>query len=178
MLQTTYYEVANRLERIDFPSIWPGFSSGSFALYQEKLACLSGQLVPRPRNFSATPPSCGRAGPLAIWNLEQEMDLDQLASYLVHELFHAHQLASGETRFPQDIRLALSPAPLPSLASRLQEGRLLAQAGVRRAGSRPGAPNRFLRPAAAAGRSARSASRSAWWRRWRVPPNLLGFRPF
>ncbi len=56
------------------------------------------------------------------------MDLDQLASYLVHELFHAHQLASGETRFPQDIRLALSPAPLPSLASRLQEGRLLAQA--------------------------------------------------
>ena len=42
MLQTTYYEVANRLERIDFPSIWPGFSSGSFALYQEKLACLGG----------------------------------------------------------------------------------------------------------------------------------------
>lgn len=51
MLQTTYYEVANRLERIDFPSIWPGFSSGSFALYQEKLACLGGQLVPRPPEF-------------------------------------------------------------------------------------------------------------------------------
>ena len=57
------------------------------------------------------------------------MDLDQLASYLVHELFHAHQLASGETRFPQDIRLALSPAPLPSLASPAAgRGRLLAQA--------------------------------------------------
>lgn len=128
MLQTAYYEVANRLERIDFPSIWPGFSSGSFALYQEKLACVSGQLVPRPPEFRGNTAILWQGSPLAIWNLEQEMDLDQLASYLVHELFHAHQLASGETRFPQDIRLALSPAPLPSLASRLQEGRLLAQA--------------------------------------------------
>lgn len=128
MLQTAYYGVANRLERIDFPSIWPGFSSGSFALFQEKLACLSGQLVPRPPEFRGNTSILWQGSPLAIWNLEQEMDLDQLASYLVHELFHAHQLASGETRFPQDIRLALSPAPLPSLASRLQEGRLLAQA--------------------------------------------------
>ena len=128
MLQTTYYEVANRLERIDFPSIWPGFSSGSFALYQEKLACLGGQLVPRPPEFRGNTAISWQGGPLAIWNLEQETDLDLLASCLVHELFHAHQLASGETRFPQDIRLALSPAPLPSLASRLQEGRLLAQA--------------------------------------------------
>ncbi|MFR0734222.1 MAG: hypothetical protein ACLSHU_08585 [Oscillospiraceae bacterium] len=128
MLQTAYYEVANRLERIDFPSIWPGFSSGSFALYQEKLACVSGQLVPRPPEFRGNTAILWQGSPLAIWNLEQEMDLDQLASYLVHELFHAHQLASGETRFPQDIRLALSPAPLPSLASRLREGRLLAQA--------------------------------------------------
>ena len=125
MLQTTYYEVANRLERIDFPSIWPGFSSGSFALYQEKLACLGGQLVPRPPEFRGNTAISWQGGPLAIWNLEQETDLDLLASCLVHELFHAHQLASGETRFPQDIRLALSPAPLPSLASRLQEGRLL-----------------------------------------------------
>lgn len=128
MLQTTYYEVAKRLERIDFPSIWPGFSSRPFALYQEKLACLNGRLVPRPPEFRGNTAISWQGSPLAIWDLEEEMDLDRLASYLVHELFHAHQLASGETRFPQDILLALSPAPLPSLASRLQEGRLLAQA--------------------------------------------------
>lgn len=87
MLQTAYYGVANRLERIDFPSIWPGFSSGSFALYQGKLACLSGQLVPRPPEFRGNTSILWQGSPLAIWNLEQEMDLDQLASYLVHELF-------------------------------------------------------------------------------------------
>ena len=80
MLQTAYYEVANRLERIDFPSIWPGFSSGSFALYQEKLACVSGQLVPRPPEFRGNTAILWQGSPLAIWNLEQEMDLDQLAS--------------------------------------------------------------------------------------------------
>ena len=69
MLQTAYYEVANRLERIDFPSIWPGFSSGSFALYQEKLACVSGQLVPRPPEFRGNTAILWQGSPLAIWNL-------------------------------------------------------------------------------------------------------------
>lgn len=114
MLQTTYYEVANRLERIDFPSIWPGFSSGSFALYQEKLACLGGQLVPRPPEFRGNTAISWQGGPLAIWNLEQETDLDLLASCLVHELFHAHQLASGETRFPQDFAWPSPLRPCPA----------------------------------------------------------------
>ena len=64
-------------------------------MYQEKLACLGGQLVPRPPEFRGNTAISWQGGPLAIWNLEQETDLDLLASCLVHELFHAHQLASG-----------------------------------------------------------------------------------
>lgn len=129
MLQSTYYEVASRLERIDFGSIWPGFSPGPFALYQETLACLDGQIIPRPSEFRGNTAITWQGHPLAIWNLEEgPRDLDLLASGLVHELFHAYQNLCGETRFPHDIRLALSPTSPAELASRGQEGQLLAQA--------------------------------------------------
>lgn len=129
MLQTTYYEVASRLERIDFASIWPGFSPGPFALYQETLACLDGALIPRPPEFRGNTAITWQGRPLAIWSLEEgPRDPDLLASSLVHELFHAYQNHCAETRFPHDIRLALSPAPPASLASRGQEGQLLARA--------------------------------------------------
>lgn len=128
MLQSMYQAVSSRLARVPFAQIWPGFSPGAFALYQGQLACIAGALQPRPQSFLGNTALPWQGGYLAIWELEGEEDPDHLAANLVHELFHVYQFTCRESRFPQDIPLLLSPAPPSSLASRMQEGALLAQA--------------------------------------------------
>ena len=126
MLQSMYQAVSSRLARVPFAQIWPGFSPGAFALYQGQLACIAGALQPRPQSFLGNTALPWQGGYLAIWELEGEEDPDHLAANLVHELFHVYQFTCRESRFPQDIPLLLSPAPPSSLASRMQEGALLA----------------------------------------------------
>lgn len=128
MLQSMYQAVSSRLARVPFAQIWPGFSPGAFALYQGQLACIAGALQPRPQSFLGNTALPWQGGYLAIWELEGEEDPDHLAANLVHELFHVYQFTCRESRFPQDIPLLLSPAPPSSLASRMQEGALLARA--------------------------------------------------
>ena len=128
MLQSMYQAVSSRLARVPFAQIWPGFSPDAFALYQGQLACIAGALQPRPQSFLGNTALPWQGGYLAIWELEGEEDPDHLAANLVHELFHVYQFTCRESRFPQDIPLLLSPAPPSSLASRMQEGALLAQA--------------------------------------------------
>lgn len=127
MLKTVYKQLAHRLAQIDFAAIWPGFAPAGFALYEGNQCCLDGQLLPTPPEFRGNTAINYQGKPLAIWSIGEENDLDELAANFVHEMFHAFQLACGESRYPDDLALLLSPAVPQDLAARFTEGRYLAR---------------------------------------------------
>lgn len=128
MLQSYYDLVAARLDQVDFPAIWPGFHQSAFALYNAETVCYAGREFPRPPDFRGNTAISWQNRPLAIFYLEGQPDPDRLAAGLVHEMFHAFQQESGESRFPQDLLLLFSPSPPQALAWKWRAGQFLAKA--------------------------------------------------
>lgn len=130
LLKGTYDRVSSRLERVDMAALWPGFRRYPFALYDGREACMAGEVLSRPEGFRGNTAIPWEGGYMAIWDIGQDpvADADALAAGLAHEMFHAHQLTLGETRFPDDLRLLRCPPTAEALALRQREHRLLARA--------------------------------------------------
>ena len=122
-LSRAYREVEKRLEKIDFPSLYRGFSRFPFALYNETKADIDGKTVDRPGEFIANTSVKYNGADTAIWYLiEESYDFDVLASKIVHEMLHAYQNASGEKRWA-DERTAMVKYryEAANIAARLEE---------------------------------------------------------
>ena len=130
LLQKTYDRVSSRLDRMDMAALWPGFRRYPFALYDGRNACVAGEMLPRPEAFRGNTAIQWGDGYMAVWDIGQDpvADADELAGHLAHEMFHAHQLTLGETRFPDDLRMLRCPPTAEALALRQREHRLLARA--------------------------------------------------
>ncbi|MGN1019912.1 MAG: hypothetical protein ACI4O7_06035 [Aristaeellaceae bacterium] len=130
MLRKACDRVSARLERVSMDALWPGFRRYPFALYDARNACVAGEVLPLPEGFCGNTAIPWGDGYMAIWNIGQDPvdDADELAGHLAHEMFHAHQLTLGETRFPDDLRLLCCPPAAEALALRQREHRLLARA--------------------------------------------------
>ena len=106
-LEQAYREIESRLDRIDFPALFHGFSRFPFALYNDTQAYTAGGYIEKPGNFIGNTSVKADGADTAIWKLgEDPGDLDVLASKIVHEMLHAFQNASGEKRWA-DERAAL-----------------------------------------------------------------------
>lgn len=129
-LKSACQAVAQRLERLDFAALWPGFRPYGFAFYGRSDACMDGVCFPRPENFRGCTALLFRGRPIAIWDVERGglEDMDILAAKLVHEMFHAFQLEQEETRFPDDLEALDYQPDEEALAWKWRENQLLAQA--------------------------------------------------
>jgi len=106
-LAGAYQEIDKRLSRIDFPLLFRGFHRFPFALYDETRAYFDGEMTDKPAEFLGNTSVLFRGMHTAIWNLaELTMDFEMLTAKIVHEMLHAYQNASGETRWA-DERAAL-----------------------------------------------------------------------
>lgn len=106
-LSRAYHEIEERLEKIDFPALFRGFSRFPFALYDDGQACVGGRIIEKPAEFLGNTSVMYDGAHTAIWKLsEGAYDPDVLTSKLVHEMLHAFQNASGEKRWA-DERAAL-----------------------------------------------------------------------
>ncbi|MBO4915925.1 MAG: hypothetical protein J5449_12065 [Oscillospiraceae bacterium] len=106
-LQKIYGEVLARLGLIDFSSLWRGFAPLRFALYNDEQCFFDGAYIEKTEEFTANTSIEYKGEHIAIWDLSEPVeDLDLLASSIVHEMFHAFQKASGESRWA-DERAAL-----------------------------------------------------------------------
>lgn len=106
-LAGAYQEIDKRLSRIDFPLLFRGFHRFPFALYDETRAYFDGEMTDKPAEFLGNTSVLFRGMHTAIWNLaELTMDFDTLTAKIVHEMLHAYQNSSGETRWA-DERAAL-----------------------------------------------------------------------
>lgn len=99
--------ISNILQTIDFSASVPGFRPYPFALYTASQICIDGACMPYREEFLGNTAIPWQGSYLAIWNLEDDPVTDpELLSYsLVHEMFHCHQFANGERRFPSDLAM-------------------------------------------------------------------------
>lgn len=103
-LENAYTEVKSRLDSLDFSALWRGFHPLPFALYDENACFFDGAYVEKTDEFTANTTIEYRGGRIAIWNMETAPDdLDVLASGLAHEIFHAFQEESGESRWSNEM---------------------------------------------------------------------------
>lgn len=130
-MQALYKQVENRLKELDFEAIWPGFHRFPFSLYNEQQAIVEGEIFSTPEEFRGNTTVFWKGRQLAIWNisLDPPGDLDRFTASIVHEMFHAFQMEQGESRFPDDLRLACTVQIPESMALKEQEMQLLANHG-------------------------------------------------
>ncbi len=112
-------ELQQLLGKIDYESLWHGFSKAPIAVYNEEYfyidtpVCGSMLLekaadgIYRGRTderFMGNTAITIGDDCIAIWNESTIGDIDntQLASLIVHEMFHVYQLANKENRFPNE----------------------------------------------------------------------------
>lgn len=119
-LTTLWHAVDDRLNQLDFSVLADGFRRYRFALYTEREACLDGALMPRPDGFLGNTAVPCEGEFIAIWSMDADPieDVDRLAASLVHEMFHCHQFACGETRFPSDLALLADPGDARSFEAK------------------------------------------------------------
>lgn len=128
-LQKLHQEATQRLDRLDFGRLWPGFHPFPFALYQGEQMCLGGEVLPRDGTLRGNTAVRYEGELTAIWNVDSgETDPDLLTADLVHEMFHALQMEQGETRFPDDLAALDYPLDVVNFSRKLTENRLLCRA--------------------------------------------------
>ena len=129
-LRKLYREVETILNKVDFEQIVPGFHRCRFALYTQEEICLDGQMMPYNEQFMGNTSLCYDGEYIAIWNvgLDGVEDREELAASMVHEMFHCHQNALGEKRFPSDLKLLAYPDDAENLARKYNENCALADA--------------------------------------------------
>ena len=113
-LKEIYRSVEKKLSNIRFGFIWPNFQAFDFALYFGDSMCFQGKIHEKPTSFMGNTSILYEGAPIAIWDMrytkiEDEQSLELLTASIVHEMFHAFQKQSGETRFPHDLELLLYP---------------------------------------------------------------------
>ena len=115
---------------IDFTAIWPGFMPCAFALYDDKTVYLRYNEMPWDDRFAGNTAIMLDGAPLAIWHVEnaENVDIERLATGLVHEMFHAFQKEQGDTRHPDEFALLAYPQDLDNYRMKLAENHFLANA--------------------------------------------------
>lgn len=89
---------------VDFSSLWNGFHPIKFALYNENKCIFDGRYIEKTEKFLANTSIEYHGEHIAIWNINEEPeDMDSLTASIIHEMFHAFQMISGESRFPNEM---------------------------------------------------------------------------
>lgn len=129
-IRELYEILKSRLDGVDFGAIWEGFHRYPFALYNDESVWLDDEVIPHDNRFLGNTCIEYGGGRIAIWNIGcgADGDADIFASSLVHEMFHAFQMESGETRFPNDLVTLDYPMDIMNFRVKLEENRLLAGA--------------------------------------------------
>lgn len=129
-LSNVYHTTDMILNTLDFGSLFAGFHKYRFALYNSKEIYLDGKLMPYQEGFRGNTSILYDDEFIAIWNLELDPieDIEILAYSLVHEMFHCHQRANKEKRYPSDLVLLNYPDDMENFLKKYNENRYLTEA--------------------------------------------------
>ena len=99
-MKELYSKIYHNLQKIDFESIWHGFSPCEFALYDEHKVYFFDRTQPVDNRFLGNTSIFYDGKPLAIWKVTNPMLQDPilLTAKIVHEMFHSFQKEQHEER--------------------------------------------------------------------------------
>ena len=125
-----YAETKALLDTLDLGTLYPGFHAYPFVLYTESEVCRGGEVRPNGGGLIGNTAVFLHGEPTAIWDVELDppADIERFAAGIVHEMFHCHQFACGEARFPSDLMMLAHPGTAESFVLRHRENTCLAQA--------------------------------------------------
>ena len=127
--------IQKRLAQLDFDALWRGFRPVKFAVYDDSTCFLDGQYVPKTDEFIANTSILYQGEFIAIWKITESIesiDFDELTSKIVHEMFHAFQQLSNESRYPNEIEAVQKYSyERTHLSIKLHEASLLKQCFIR-----------------------------------------------
>lgn len=129
-MERIYKELQDRIDRIDFDLLWPGFEQYEFAIYDQQSVCFKGLIFPVTDQFIGNTTVKYEEKQIAIWNIQNHdlNDLDLLAAKIIHEMFHAHQVTMGENRFFNDLDALSYPLEYDNLNLKANEFKVLSEA--------------------------------------------------
>ena len=104
-MRDIYNKIDAIINKVDYESIWSGFSRYPFALYNKENVYLKDEVIPYDTRFLGNTSIEYEGGFLAIWDVGDLMPecLESFASDIIHEMFHAFQRERNETRYPDDL---------------------------------------------------------------------------
>ncbi len=117
------------LDALDFEVLWPGFKRQDFALYDDESVVMENREIEKTDVFYGNTSIPFEGGRLAIWHVDaatRALPLPRLASLIVHEMFHSHQVEHEETRYGNEMLGLRYPYDKASMMEKHHEGRLLA----------------------------------------------------
>jgi hypothetical protein len=125
-IRAVYENVKSRIEQVDFRLLWPDFKSYNFALYNQDIVILNHQPIPMNDLFVGNTAIQYKGEFIAIWQLNEDMNIDILTSKIIHEMFHAFQMESNDCRFPNEFQaITRCHHSLDDLNRKLHEQRLI-----------------------------------------------------
>lgn len=133
-MRELYKQLSERLNQINFESIWPGFHRYEFAIYTSEKVLFDNDEIPWNDHFIGNTSIYYNGSYIAIWNVEHDFmnkdnrDIDILAASIVHEMFHAYQQENGEKRWPEDLVTLKYPDSIENFNLKYEENKLLADA--------------------------------------------------
>ena len=125
-LEALYNQVKETISSLDFNSIWPGFEPLKFALYDDKSCFFDGHYIEKTNDFCANTSIIYQGEQIAIWMVQQELEIAVLTSKIVHEMFHGYQKLMGWECWPNELEaLYRYEYDAENLALKLRENNLL-----------------------------------------------------
>ena len=125
-LADLHKQITVLLNTVDFSVLWRGFAPCKFALYTDTECYFDGAYIEKPAAFVANTSTEFQGEMIAIWKVDNVIDMTVFASKLAHEMFHAYQKTMGETRYPDEMEALQSYSILPgNLSEKHRENQLL-----------------------------------------------------
>ncbi len=129
-MRILYENVAEKLKKLDFEAIYPGFYGFPFALYDDERVYFADGERDRTQQFYGNTAIEYDGRQMAIWHVtaEDRQDVDVFAGKMVHEMFHAFQKESGMvSEWPNDLKMLCYPGDEENFLMKLNENRLLSE---------------------------------------------------
>lgn len=125
-LSSLYRQVAEAITRLDLNSIWPGFEPLKFALFDNEKCFFDGHYIEKTDAFCANTSIVYEGEQIAIWMVQQELDISVLTSKIVHEMFHGFQTLQGWDCWPNELEALLQyEYSAENLCLKLRENELM-----------------------------------------------------
>lgn len=125
-LEALYFRVKEAISGLDPERIWPGFAPLKFALYDDAKCFFDGRWVEKTQAFCANTSIVYEGEQIAIWMVQEELEIPVLTSKIVHEMFHGFQTQAGWDCWPDEMEALYRYEYKPeNLGLKLRENELL-----------------------------------------------------